>query len=106
MRYYADFPVNPFLCAEHRTEMIASGREAHIPHSFSQPKPSKPWFNSACYRAIHDREVAHKRYLSHPSLESHSLYISGQNHAKFVLQLAKHSIIKRKCHTFSNSNSP
>ena len=40
------------------------GMEAYIPHSFSQPKPSKPWFNTACSRAIHDREVAHERYLS------------------------------------------
>ena len=89
-RYYANFPWNdycfrdrdPSLCAERITEVIVSGMEAYIPHSFSQPKPSKPWFNTACSRAIHDREVAHKRYLSLPSPESHALYISARNHAK------------------------
>ncbi|MPC22019.1 hypothetical protein E2C01_015024 [Portunus trituberculatus] len=48
--------------------------EACIRHSFSQPKPSKPWFNTACSRAIHDREVAHKRYLSLSSPESHAFF--------------------------------
>ena len=51
-RYYADFPWNdycfrdrdPCLCAEPITEVIVSGMEAYIPHSFSLPKPSKPWF--------------------------------------------------------------
>ncbi|MPC49789.1 hypothetical protein E2C01_043603 [Portunus trituberculatus] len=75
--------------------------EAYITHSFSQPKTSKPWFNThfspfSC--AIHDREVAHKRYLSLP--ESHALYISARNHAKSVLQLPKHSFINRKCQIF------
>ncbi|MPC42893.1 hypothetical protein E2C01_036525 [Portunus trituberculatus] len=36
--------------------------EAYNPHSFPQPKLSEPWFNPAFSRAIHDREVAHKRY--------------------------------------------
>ncbi|MPC20711.1 hypothetical protein E2C01_013666 [Portunus trituberculatus] len=48
-RYYADFPWNdycfrvrdPSLCAERITEVIVSGMEAYIPHSISQPKPSK-----------------------------------------------------------------
>ncbi|MPC17315.1 hypothetical protein E2C01_010166 [Portunus trituberculatus] len=96
-RYYYDFPWNgycfrvrgPSLCAEH----IAEG---YISHSFSQPKFFKPWFNTACSRAIHDREVAYKRYLSLPSPESHALYISARNHAKSVLQLAKHYFINRK----------
>ncbi|MPC51606.1 hypothetical protein E2C01_045455 [Portunus trituberculatus] len=39
--------------------------EAYIPHSFSQPKSSKPWFNTDCSRAIHDKEVAHKRLCLH-----------------------------------------
>ncbi|MPC84926.1 hypothetical protein E2C01_079680 [Portunus trituberculatus] len=111
-RYYADFPWNdycfrvrdPCLCAERITEVIVSGMKAYIPHSFSQPKPSEPWFNSACSHAIHDREVAHQKYLSLPSPESHALYISARNHAKSVLQLAKHSI-SRKCQNLSNSNS-
>ncbi|MPC26144.1 hypothetical protein E2C01_019277 [Portunus trituberculatus] len=51
------------------------------------------------------REVAHKRYLSLISPESHALYISAWNHAKSVLQLAKHSFINRKCQNLSNSNS-
>ncbi|MPC69949.1 hypothetical protein E2C01_064183 [Portunus trituberculatus] len=113
-RYYADFPLNdycfrvkdPSLCAERITGVIVSGMEAYIPHFFSQPKHSKPWFNTACSRAIHDREVANKWYLSLPSPESHALYISARNHAKSVLQLAKHSFIGRKCQNFSNSNSP
>ena len=113
-RYYADFPWNdycfrdrdPSLCAERITEVIVSGMEAYIPHSFSRPKPSKPWFNTACSRAIHDREVAHKRYLSLPSPESHALYISARNHAKSVLQLAKNSFIHRKCQNLSRYNSP
>ena len=112
--YYADFPWNdycfrvrdPSLCAERITEVIVSGMEAYIPHSFSRPKPSKPWFNTACSRAIHDREEAHKGYLSHPSPESHALYISARNHAKSVLQLAKNSFIHRKCQNLSRSNSP
>ncbi|MPC87924.1 hypothetical protein E2C01_082806 [Portunus trituberculatus] len=66
-RYYADFPWNdycfcvkhPTLCAECITEV--SGMEAYIPHSFSQPKPSKPWFNTPwSSRAIHDRECEGK----------------------------------------------
>ncbi|MPC33689.1 hypothetical protein E2C01_027048 [Portunus trituberculatus] len=48
-RYYADFSWNdylfrvgdPSLC-EYITEVIVSGMEEYIPHSFSQPKPSKP----------------------------------------------------------------
>ncbi|MPC61598.1 hypothetical protein E2C01_055672 [Portunus trituberculatus] len=74
-KYYVDFPWSDYcfrvrdlsFCGERITEVIESGMEAYIPHSFSQPKPSKPWFNSACSRAIHDREVVHKRYLSLPS---------------------------------------
>ena len=77
----------------------------HSSH-FSNPKARKPWFNSACSRAINDREVAHKRYRSNPSPETHALYISARNHTKSVLQLAKNSFINRKCQNLSNSNSP
>ena len=80
--------------------------EAYIPHTFSNPKARKPWFNSACSHAIHDREAAHKRYRSQPSPENHALYISARNHAKSVLQLAKNTSINRKCQNLSNSNSP
>ena len=81
------FPVRDpsSLCAEHRTEVIVSGMEVYIPHSLSRPESSNLWFNAACSRAIHDREAAHKWYLSLPSPESHALYISARNHAKFVL---------------------
>ena len=113
-RYYADFLWNdycfrdrdPSLCAERKAEVIESDMEAYIPHSFSRPKPAKPWFNTACSRAIHDREVAHKRYLSLPSPESHVLYTSGRNQAKSILQLAKNSFIHRKCQNLSRYNSP
>ena len=50
--------------------------------------------------------MAHKRYLSLPSSESHALYISARNHAKSVLQLAKNSFIHRKCQNLSRYNSP
>ena len=53
---------------------------------------------------IHDREVAHKgNYLSFPSPESRALYISTRNHAKSILQLAKHSFINRKCQKLRSS---
>ena len=53
--------------------VIVSGMEAYVPQSFSQPKSSKPWFNPASSLAIHDREVAHKVYLSLSSPESNAL---------------------------------
>ena len=103
-QYYSDFPWNDFcfrvrdpsLCAKRITEVIVSGMEAYIPHTFSNPKARKPWFNSTCSRAVKDREVAHKRYRSNPSPETHALYISARNHTKSVLQLAKNSFINRK----------
>ena len=64
MEYYCFHDGDPSLCAERITEVIVSGMEAYLPHSFSRPKSSKPWCNTACSRAIRDREVAHKRYLS------------------------------------------
>ena len=41
--------------------------------------------HTACSRAIHDREVAHKRYFSLPSYESHAFYILVWNYAKSAL---------------------
>ena len=35
-------------------ELIVSGIESYIPHSFSNPKAKKPWFNFACSRAVKD----------------------------------------------------
>ncbi|MPC12333.1 hypothetical protein E2C01_005021 [Portunus trituberculatus] len=55
---------DPSRCAERITELKVFGMEAYIPHYFSQPKPSKPWFDTDCSSAIHERKVAHKRYLS------------------------------------------
>ncbi|MPC50423.1 hypothetical protein E2C01_044251 [Portunus trituberculatus] len=49
------------LCAERITEVIVSGMEVYIPCSFSHPKPSKSWFNTACSHAIHVGEVTYKR---------------------------------------------
>ena len=65
----------------------------------------KPWFNSACSRAIKDREASHKWNHSYPSAETLALYISARKHAKSILQLTKNSLINRKCETLSNSNS-
>ncbi|MPC43523.1 hypothetical protein E2C01_037172 [Portunus trituberculatus] len=113
-RYYADFPWNDYcfcvrdlyLCAERITEVIVSGMEAYIHHSFSEPIRSKLWFNSAYSRAIQDREVAHKRNFSLPSPESHALYIPSRNQAKSVLKCAKHSFIYERSQNLSNSNTP
>ena len=77
------------VTAERITEIIVSGMEAYITHNFSSHKAHKPWFNFACSRAIHDRVVAHKRYLSLPSPDTHALDISAPNHVKYILQLAK-----------------
>ena len=112
-QYYADFPWNdycfrsrdPSLCAERISEVIVSGMEAFIPHTFSIPNARQPWFNSTCSRAVNDREAAHRRYRRNPSAENHALYISARNHAKSVLQLTKNSFIHRKCQNLCNSNS-
>ena len=97
---------DPSLCAERITEVIVSGMEVYIPHSFSRSIPSKPWFNTAFSRAIHDKEMAYNRYLSLPLPESHALYISARNHGKSVLQLAKNFFINKKCQNLSRYNSP
>ncbi|MPC58990.1 hypothetical protein E2C01_053006 [Portunus trituberculatus] len=47
--------------SERITEVIVSGMEVYILHSFSQLKPSIPWFTTAYSRAMQDREVVHKR---------------------------------------------
>ncbi|MPC37399.1 hypothetical protein E2C01_030874 [Portunus trituberculatus] len=49
-----------------------SGMEAYIPHS------SKPWFNTACSRAIHDGGVAHKRQKIRPVSDYSLTHISPQ----------------------------
>ena len=94
---YCFYVRDPSLCAERITEVIVSGIESYIPHTFSNTKAKKPWFNSACSCAINDREAAHNRYCSHPPAETHALYISSHNYTKPILQLNKNSFINRKC---------
>ena len=85
-RHFADFPWydycfrdrDPSLCAQRVTEMIVSGMEAYIPHTFSRPKASKPWFDSSCSRAILDRDSAFRRYRGLPSPEYPVLYIPAR----------------------------
>ena len=82
-QYHSDSPWDdycfhdrdPYLCAEHITEVTVSSMKSYIPHVLSNTKAKKPWFNSACSRAVKDREAAHKRYRSHLSAETHALYI-------------------------------
>ena len=110
-QYYSDFPWDYYcfhirdssLCAERIIEVIISGMELYI-HIFSNSKVKKPWFNSACCRAVNDREAIDKRYRSHPSVETHALYISDCKHAKSILQLTKNAFINGKCQNLSNSN--
>ena len=71
-----------FLCPERITEMRVSGMEVYIFLSFFRPRPSKAWFNKACSRAIHDREMAYLSYLSLPSTDYHAFCISFRDHAK------------------------
>ena len=85
--------------------MIISGIELYVPHTFSNTKAKKAWLNFAFSRAVNDREAAHNWYRSHPSAETHAIYISGRNHAKSILQLTKNSFINRKCQSLFNSNS-
>ena len=44
-------------------------------------------------------------YRSCPSAETHALYIVVRNHAKFIIQLTKNSLINRKCQNLFNSYS-
>ncbi len=95
--YYSDFLWNeycfqngdPSECAQRSAKVIVSGMRTYIPHTFSTPHAKKPWFNYACSHAIKDREVAYKSYISLPTPENHTLYISAWNHAKSILRLAK-----------------
>ena len=97
MQYYSDFPWEdycfhvrePFFCAECITEVIISGTKLNIPHTFSNTKARKPMFSFACSRAVKDREAAHKRHRSHPSVEINSRYIYARNQSKSFLQLTK-----------------
>ena len=108
-QHYSDFPWHdycfhvryPSLCAERKTELIVSGMELYIPHTFSNTQAKLPWFNFAWSHVVNDREAAHKRYRSHPSAETCALYISDRNHPKSILQLSKNSF-----NNFTSSSFP
>src|SRR6201990_1347100 len=111
--YFSDFPWNdycfrgrgPSECAERIAEVILSGMEAYIPYSFPSTKPNKPWFNSACSRAIRRRDAAFREYRRLQTPETHSLYISSRNRAKSILRNTKNSFLSRKCNNLSGSSS-
>ena len=69
--------------------MIISSMVSYTPHTFSNTKAKKPWFNSASSRAVKNREAIHKKYRSNISAETHTLYISACSHGKSTLQLTK-----------------
>ncbi|MPC26450.1 Proton-coupled amino acid transporter 4 [Portunus trituberculatus] len=70
-------PRDPSLYAERITEVIVSGMEAYIPHSFSEPKPSKPCFNTACSRALHERLPTKAELFSQTFANNSTLDDSG-----------------------------
>ena len=91
-QYYSDYPWDdyffsvrkPYLCTRRITEVIVSGMESYIPHTFSNTKAKNLWYNNACSRAVKDREAPHKRYRSHLSAKTHALYIFILNHIKSI----------------------
>lgn len=60
-------------------------------------KARKLSFTSGCSSLSTDREAAEREYRSHSSLEAHAIYISARNISKYIFQLYKNYIIKRKC---------
>ncbi len=96
---------HPLVCAQRITEVIVSGMEPYIPHTFSTPHAKKIWFNPACSRTIKDREEAHKRFDNLQTQANHNLYISTRNRHKSIFQLAKNSFIHSKCQHLASSNS-
>ena len=111
--YFFDFPWNDYCfrggdasgAAERVTEVILSGMEAFIPHTFSPTKKNQPWFNSDCNLAIRRRERAFRDYRSDSNPFNHALYISARNQAKATLRRTKNNYIRRKCDNLANSNS-
>ena len=77
----------------------------YMPHTLCNSKAKMIWFTSACPRDVKAREAAHKGYRSHPSAETHALYISSRNQAKSILKINKNGFINRKCQNLSNFNS-
>ncbi len=111
--YFSDFLWNDYcfqdrdlsVCPQRITEVIVSGMEAYIPHTFSVLHTKKTLFNHTCSRAVQDREAAHKRYQSLRTPANHDPYISAWNCAKSILQLTKDNFIIRKCQNLAFSNS-
>ena len=95
---------DPSICAEQVTEVILAGMEAFIPYSLSISN-SKPWFNTACAKALSKKKKAFKHWCLFPSAASHRLYITARNHSNSVLRSCKSNFIKRKCSLLSSSNS-
>ena len=87
------------------TEVIISGMELGILHTFFNTIAKNLWFNSTCSRAVKDIKTVLKRYRSHPPAETHALYITANKHAKSIFQLNKNSSININCHNLSKSNS-
>ncbi|KAL7640935.1 UNVERIFIED_CONTAM: hypothetical protein RMT77_008072 [Armadillidium vulgare] len=79
--------------------------EAYIPYSFPSTKPNKPWFNSACSRAIRRRDAAFRDYRRLQTPETHATYISSRNRAKSILRNTKNSFLRLKCNKLSGSTS-
>ncbi len=60
LRMFSDFQWNEYcfqvqnasLSAHRIAEVIASGMEAYIPHTFSFPDANKNWFSHACFHVI------------------------------------------------------
>ena len=77
--------------------------EAYIPYSFPSTKPNRPWFNSACSRAIRRRDAAFRKYRRIQTPETHSTYISSRNRAKSILRDTKNSFL---CQKFNNLSLP
>ncbi|KAL7634069.1 UNVERIFIED_CONTAM: hypothetical protein RMT77_015397 [Armadillidium vulgare] len=111
--YFSDFPWNDYCfrgrglseCTERITEVILSGMEAYIPYSFPSTKPNKPWFNSACSRAIRRRDAAFRDYRRLQTPETHATYISSRNRAKSILRNTKNFFLHLKCNKLSGSTS-
>ena len=102
-QYYSDFPWDNYCIYVKDPSLFAEHGVIHS--SYFNTKAKKPWINSACSRAVKDREVVHKRYRSNPYAQIHALYIYARNHAKSIFQLSKSSFINRKCHNVSHSTS-
>jgi len=97
-RHFSEFPWDDYCfrgefdsseCASRITDVIFEAMEGYIPYSFSSSKPSKSWFNSDCARAVRLRDDAFRDYRRLLSPESHTKYISLQNHAKTISVIPK-----------------